>query len=167
MNVEQTRQVLEVLRVEYGNKVMIDENRIAIWHGILSHADFSEVQRAVIKLLAKGGQFPPSVGEVNQAVLEARRDTETDAGVVWDRVLAAAQRSAYYAAEEAAKLPPTALEAIGGIAGLKELALAQSDKIAIIRAQFRQRYEVLIKKSGEDATAEALLTLLPQIKQLN
>ena len=154
------RQILAVLRAEYGNKVLIDEPRIKLWMLVLGHATFDEIQRAVAVSLSKGGQFPPSVGELNQIVLEAREGVKSDWGTLWDRVLAAAQRSSYYSEEEGAKLPPEALRAIGGTTGLRELACSNPENIGVIRAQFRQRLEARKTVDQFEATNAHITALL-------
>ena len=160
-NVEHIKQILMILRAEYGSKVIIDDARIALWHLILGHTSPPEIERAVAKLLAKGGQFPPSVGEVNQTVLEARRGVQEDWGKLWDKVVLAAQRSTYYAAEEAAKLPRLALEAIGGIPGLKELAASSPEHMSVMRGQFRQRYEAVSNSDKAELLQDALGAMTP------
>ena len=40
------RQILAVLRAEYGNKVLIDEPRIKLWMLVLGHATFAEEEGA-------------------------------------------------------------------------------------------------------------------------
>jgi hypothetical protein len=141
MTDEQVRQIFKVLAAEFGNKVLFSRDRYKVWQMVLHHASYDEVQAAVIALLGENRQFPPTVGEVNQAVLTARAGFKEDWGKLWERVMIAAQRSTYYADEEAKKLPPAALAAVGGVVGLKELAACDPDKIAIVRAQFRQRLE--------------------------
>lgn len=163
MNEEQVRRIFAVLQAEYGNKVLVTEPRLRLWQMVLHDASYNEVSAAVMRLLSESRPFPPSVGDVNQAVLTARGDTQEDWGSLWDKVMAAGQRATYYAAEEAEKLPPVALAAIGGIAGLKELAQATPDNMAVIRAQFRQRLEAKVKVAANAKTSDAVQGILDKI----
>lgn len=164
MTEEQVRRIFKVLEAEYGNKVRYSIERYKVWQMVLHHAAYEEVQAAVVRLIGEARQFPPSVGEVNQAVLQARGGTQTDWGTLWDKVMVASQRSTYYAEEEAKKLPATALAAIGGIAGLKELAAAKVDDVATIRAQFRQRLEAKSTAAQTNANSHNVQTLINSVK---
>ena len=141
MTEEEVNQIFKVLAAEYGKKVAWNKERSAIWQYVLGHATFNEVKLAVVQLLAENRPFPPTIGEVNQTVLKLRKGVQIDWGSLWDEVMRAAQRSTYYATEEAAKLNPDACAAIGGPAGLRELAACSAEMIPTIRAQFRQRLE--------------------------
>lgn len=157
-------QVFKVLAAEYGNKVLVTPDRVRVWQYVLGHATLAEVQAAILTLMSNSGQFPPTVGDVNQAVLTARGGAQNDWGSLWDEVMRAATRSLYYAEEEAKKLNPAALAAIGGIPGLKELAASSPDDVSVIRAQFRQRLEAKSAVVKNNASAENVQALINSVK---
>lgn len=163
MNVEDTKQLMVILKAEYGNKVLCTEERARVWGVVLAHADYQEAELAVAQLLSEARQFPPSVGEINQQILKNRQGDPQDWSALWDQVLAAGQRSAYDSDQQAAKLPEAARKAIGGAAGLRELALSSPDNIAVIRAQFRQRLESGTNVAEKVETKRGLLKALPKI----
>jgi hypothetical protein len=160
---EEMRKIFAILNAEFGHKVLLSEERLRIWQVILGHASYDEVMMAVVRLLGVAKQFPPTVGEVNQAVLEARRGTKADWGSLWSLVEKAGRNSSYNAAEEAAKLPAEALAAIGGVSGLKELAGSSPEHLAVIRAQFRQRLEAATNVRETLDTEANLLKSLPTV----
>jgi len=163
MNVEQIKQLMLILRAEYGNKVVCTEERVNVWQVVLAHSSYNEAQLAVAKLLSEARAFPPSVGEINQEVIKGRKAEAVDWSELWNTVAKAGARSLYYAEEEAAKLSPEALKAIGGTDGLKEIAKSTPEHIAVIRAQFRQRLEVGTESQDNQATRKNLLRSLPKI----
>lgn len=163
MDVEQIKQLMLILRAEYGNKVVCTEDRASVWQVVLAHASYNEAQLAIAKLLSEARPFPPSIGEINQEVIRGRKTETADWSQLWDAVADAGSRSLYYAEEEAKKLPPSALKAIGGIAGLKEVANSTPDHIAVIRAQFRQRLEAATENQDNQVTRKNLLRSLPKI----
>lgn len=163
MDVEQIKQLMLILRAEYGNKVLLTEDRLKVWQVVLSHASYNEAQLAVAKLLSEARPFPPSVGEINQEVIKGRTKEMADWSELWNAVAKAGSRSLYYAEEEASKLPKAALKAIGGVEGLKEVAKSTPEHIAVIRAQFRQRLEAATESQDNQATRTNLLKALPNI----
>jgi len=163
MTETEIRRLLGVLRAEYGTKVSCSDERVTLWSIVLGHASYTETQVAIAELLSEPRAFPPSVGEINAAILANRRGGKDDWSSAWDAVLFAGKRSLYYAEEEAARLAPEALKAIGGVPGLKELAHATSDQLGVLRAQFRQRYETVEKRAESDDIKAALQTVLPSV----
>ena len=63
LDVEQIRQMMLILRAEYGGKVICTEDRVKLWGIILQHAEMHEVELAIAQLLSESRPFPPSVGE--------------------------------------------------------------------------------------------------------
>jgi hypothetical protein len=166
MNVEQIKQLMVILKAEYGSKVDITEDRIGVWQVILGHCSYNEAQLAIARLLSEARPFPPSVGEINQEVIRARTGDSIDWAQLWNDVYQAGTRSLYYAEEEAKKLPPKALQAIGGVPGLKEIAKGTPEHMGVIRAQFRQRLEAINESHEVKATREGLLKTLPNVNVL-
>jgi len=163
MDVDHIKQLIMILKAEYGNKVIATEERARVWSVVLSHATYAEGELAVAELLSEARQFPPSVGEINQQILRNRQGEKLDWSELWDRVMAAGQNSIYNAEEQAAKLPEAARRAIGGAVGLKEVGLASPSDLAVIRAQFRQRLESGSAASQDRETKNAILKALPNI----
>jgi hypothetical protein len=163
MNVEQTKQIMRLLWCEYGDKVICTENRAKVWYTILGHANYQEAELAVASLLSEARAFPPSVGEVNQLILEHRRPASQDWSTLWDLVLQAGKRSAYDSQNQIKALPEAAQRAIGGAAGLRELALSDNATLAILRAQFRQRLEAINQHVKVEETKQSLLEILPKV----
>lgn len=163
MNVEHIKQLMVILRAEYGNKVLCTEERVRVWGVVLSHATYQEAELAIAELLSEARQFPPSVGEINQQILKNRQGDPVDWSTLWDQVLTAGQRSAYDAEQQAERLPEAARRAIGGANGLRELAASSPDNIAVIRAQFRQRLEAGTGVATSKETKKGLLKALPNI----
>jgi hypothetical protein len=163
MDVEHIKQLIMILKAEYGNKVIATEERARVWGVVLAHATYGEAELAIAQLLSQARQFPPAVGEINQQIIKNRSGDPVDWSQLWDLVLAAGQRSTYNSDEEARKLPEAARRAIGGAAGLKELACGSSDNLAVIRAQFRQRLESGSGVATAVETKRGLLKALPNI----
>lgn len=163
MDVEDIKQIILVLKAEYGNKVIATEDRVRVWEMVLGHATPQEAQLAVAQLLSEARQFPPSVGEINQQILKNRNGPVQDWSQLWDLVLKAGQKGIYYAEEESKRLPEAARKAIGGVSGLREVALSPQENIAVIRAQFRQRLESATKVADAVQTTDSLMKALPKI----
>jgi hypothetical protein len=163
MNVEHIQQLMRILHAEYGSKVLMTHGRAKVWQTILGHADFNEAQYAVATLLSEGGQFPPSVGDINQRILQNRKEATKDWSSLWDLVLEAGKRSTYDSHNQIKRLPEAARRAIGGEAGLREVAHSDNATLPILRAQFRQRLEAINQYSTQEETKESLLAALPNL----
>jgi len=150
MNKSEIYKLMAMVTAEFGNRFVVTTDKVELWMGILGHANFAECSKAVAQILGSARQFPPTVGEINQQVLQQRAGTTgLDWGAEWQKALRAAANSSYNAQGEAAKLSPATLSAIGGIAGLKEIAALPAESLTAIRAQFRQRYEAQAIRSTE------------------
>jgi hypothetical protein len=163
MDVDHIKQLIMILKAEYGNKVIATEERARVWSVVLNHATYAEGELAIAELLSEARQFPPSVGEINQQILNNRQGEKVSWSDLWDQVMRAGQNSIYNAEEQASQLPEAARRAIGGAVGLKELGLASPSDLAVIRAQFRQRLESGSAASNDKETKRAILKALPNI----
>ena len=150
MNKTEIFKLMAMVTAEFGNRFTVTTDKVELWLGILGHATYQEAAKAIAQILGSARAFPPTVGEINQAILESRSGTVgLDWGVEWQKALRAAANSAYNAESEAAKLAPATLSAIGGIAGLKEVAALPADSLGVIRGQFRQRFEAEATRSTQ------------------
>ena len=143
-------KLMAIVTSEYGDRFATSKDKADLWLSILGHATFDEAAKAITQILGSAAQFPPTVGEINCKILEARTGaSQIDWATEWERALKAASNSSYNAVSEAGKLATITLNAVGGIAGLKELAALSSGEMMANRAQFRQRFEMLSTKKVE------------------
>jgi hypothetical protein len=143
-------KLMAIVTSEYGDRFATSKDKADLWLNILGHATFDEAAKAITQILGSAAQFPPTVGEINCKILEARTGaSQLDWATEWERVLKAASNSSYNAVSEAGKLATITLNAVGGIAGLKELGAIDQGGMMGIRAQFRQRFEMLSTKKVE------------------
>jgi hypothetical protein len=143
-------KLMAVVAAEYGDRFATSNEKADLWLNILGHATFEEAVKAITQVLGSPAKFPPTVGEINQKILEARTGTSSlDWATEWERVLKAASNSSYNAPAEAGKLASLTLSAVGGVQGLKEIAALGHGELMAIRAQFRQRFEMLSTKKVE------------------
>ena len=142
--------LMAIISSEYGDRFQSSSEKLELWGNILGHATYLEAQKAVISILGSKAQFPPTVGEINHKILEARTGAQAlDWASEWERVLKASANSSYGAVAEALKLEPQTLKAVGGLSGLKELGSLSFGEMSTFRAQFRQRFEMLATKGIE------------------
>ena len=143
-------KLMAIVASEYGDRFSTSPEKADLWLNILGHATFEEGAKAIAKILGSSAQFPPTVGEINCKILEYRTGASSlDWATEWERALKAASNSSYNALAEAGKLAALTLSAVGGVDGLKEIAqLGQGDLMGV-RAQFRQRFEMLSTRKVE------------------
>ena len=143
-------KLMAIVASEYGDRFATSKDKADLWLNILGHATFDEAAKAITQILGSAAQFPPTIGEINCKILEARTGaSQLDWATEWERVLKAASNSSYNAVSEAGKLATITLNAVGGIAGLKEIASIGYGDLMSVRAQFRQRFEMLSTKKVE------------------
>jgi len=144
-------KLFAIIASEFGDRFQTSPEKVELWGNILGHATYQEAQQAVFEILGSPQQFPPVAGQINERVLSLRSGAASlDWANEWSWVLLAASNANYNAQSEAQRLKPATLAAIGGVAGLKELALATPLSLTTHRAQFRARFDTTTKKAVEN-----------------
>lgn len=144
-------KLMAIVASEYGDRFATSPEKADLWLNILGHATFEEGAKAIAKILGSSAQFPPTVGEINCKILEYRTGASSlDWATEWEKVVKAASNSSYNAQAEAGKLAAISLKSVGGIQGLKEIAALDHSAMMAVRAQFRQRFEMLSTKKVEN-----------------
>lgn len=69
----EVNKIMSIIKAEYPRSFEITEERALLWAGILKHAKYKEALDAVIAILGQPRPWPPQVGEVNDAILNARK----------------------------------------------------------------------------------------------
>lgn len=148
--------VLSVLRAAYPGfyrNVSGDEAEAAVrlWCDMFSD-DSPELVGAAVKALiacdTKG--FPPHIGAVKEKMRQItapRQDTEAEA---WGKVLRAASRGLYHAAEDFAEFPPEIQRIVGSPNQLREWAMMDSDTVqSVVASNFQRSYRAKIRQKEE------------------
>lgn len=127
------------------------------WQMILGDLDLKVVGMAIARLLAQPRQFPPTVGDINEAARLNALEKPMDAGDAWAGVCAAI-RWGQWEPTLKERLPVAAVKAAEAF-GLERIRNRLVEQAGTDFAQFRGIYEAM--QSRERAT----LTLPPAIRE--
>jgi len=127
------------------------------WQMILGDLDLKVVGVAIARLLAQPRQFPPTVGDINEAARLNALEKPMDAGDAWSGVCAAVQYGRWEPALKE-RLPLAAVKAAEAF-GLDRIRTRLTENAGTDFAQFRGIYESM---QGRERAAA---TLPPAIRE--
>ena len=177
MNLEDTRQVLRVIRVAYPHSFskMTKEDKedfLAVWSDMFVDDDPMLVMTAVKSYIRSNpSQFAPSVGQITELMHKLSQPKSIDADTAWNMVYKALGNSAYNAKEQFAKLPPEVQAGVGSPDQLRTWALMDNSEVqTVIMSMFKKGYSGRIKEKKDfdllPDNAKNLISNLTQAKKL-
>lgn len=147
MNRQDTLGIMAVIQAAYpefykGMRQEKAESIVGLWAEMLKDYPAVEVALAVKAFIATDTKgFPPKVGQIIDSLRKNRNRDEMTEMEAWGYVERATRRSAYYAEEEFAKLPPILQRIVGSPQQLKEWALMDADEVkTIVASNFQRSY---------------------------
>lgn len=136
--------LLTIISVAYpGSRVRADETTIGVWHDALQDLAAAEATLAV-KALVNTLKFPPSIADVQEAVVNQRQLArgEKTPGEAWELVTRALSKYGYYHPSKAREeLGETIWGIIRQCGGWRNLC--ETEKPEVISAQFERRYKAM------------------------
>ena len=120
---------------------------IELWYTELNDIPF-EVLSAALRKWVNTERWPPSIAEIRALCAEIVQGKTPDWGAAWKEVTNAIGRHGYLEERKALEsLSPLTRQAVSRI-GWTDICTSQSREI--LRAQFRQVYEIVAKRDAED-----------------
>jgi hypothetical protein len=164
MNREQIIAILKILKTAYPKfyaEMSKEEmhNTIDLWTEMFAHESPSIVIAAV-KNLINSFKFPPTIADIKEEMHKLTNERKESPIEMWNIIMKAIQKSAYYSHEEYEKLPQIAQKFVGSPRQLREWALSEGFNEGVEKSLFLKQYEVLVKKEKEDKM------MLPEAREL-
>lgn len=165
MILEETKQLLEILKVSYPNnyKDMNKDqaiNTLKLYHDFFGQYPTPLVVQA-LKNYIKANKYPPTI-----AGLQEQIDLLTNHGnsneELWSMVLKAIKNSTYGSVEEYNKLPEECQRWLGGPSGLKDLGMIDTDTVnTVLHGQFLKTIgDIKASKKAQAGLSQELRDML-------
>lgn len=156
--------ILTILKTAYPNsyKNMTKEdaeNTINLWN-VMFQNDDGRVVAIAVKELINTLQFPPTIADIKNKMLELTTDRKTPSEL-WGELERALKDSIYHSKERFEELSPEVQKFVRDPAQLKEMAMMDSDVVhSVTKGQFLKQIEIIQKREDEDKK------MLPESKKL-
>ncbi len=120
---------------------------LLLWEKMLVDIPYQLAEMALIKVLTTA-KFFPTIAEIREAITEITTPDRPSPMEAWEQVRKAIREYGYYREEQAlVSLPPVTRDVVKSL-GWKEICLSENPEI--IRAQFRQAYEVVSNRQHKE-----------------
>ncbi len=144
-------------------EIFPNEQAMELWYRELMDIPF-ELLTAALRAWVATEKWPPTIAELRERSAELVQGKAPDWGTAWKEVVAAIGRYGMARPEEALdSMSPMTQAAVERI-GWRDICL--SETLDVIRAQFRQCYEIVSKREIEDRKMPAELKEAIQRLQL-
>ncbi len=133
-----------------------------LWFVAMQDLDYNALTTTLAKWVATQ-KWPPTIAELREMCSEVTEGKLPDWGEGWSEVSKAVRRYGFMRPEEALEsMSPTTREAVRRIGWME---ICNSENTDTLRAQFRQVYEIVSKRTVEDRKIpEALKETIQQIQ---
>lgn len=154
MTTQETSVIMEAIRLAYQRTTVITksdaEKTLALWSALWADTPYEEVNYAVkTYIMTDTSGFPPTIGQLNHIIAEAKMGNELTADMAWSKVRSAIGNGLYGAKEEYDKLPPLCQRVVGSAEQLYDWAMLDSRGLNVVRSTFLSRYREEMAKVEE------------------
>ena len=166
MNLQETQQLLTILKLSYPNSYKDMSKEQAIETVKLYFDFFGEHQTVLVvqalKNYIKSNKYPPSIAGLQEQIELLTNQGNTNEEL-WGKMVKAIRNSLYGSVEEFAKLPKECQRWLGSPSGLKDLGMIDVDTLnTVLHGQFLKT--IVDIKAGEKAQQGLTQELREMIK---
>ena len=156
MNKEDTKKILQVLRINYPNsfKQLSNEDTYAyldLWHEAFKDDDPRLVAHAVKSIIySTEREFAPNIGQVKSMMLKLTQPEELTEQEAWQLVMNASKNGIHGAKKEFEKLPPVIQSVLGSYTTIREYAVMDIQQLnTVVASNFMRSYKARSKSERE------------------
>ena len=150
MTRKDANRIIAVLQANYPDtyKDMSDDAyrmAVNVWAAAFHEEPVEVVRDAVMAFITNStSRFAPNVGMIKEQIRRLTRPKELTPAEAWALVQIALRNSAYHAAEEFAKLPPTVQKVIGSASNLRSYGMLDSESaLSVFASNFQKGYRTV------------------------
>lgn len=165
MTIEETKGVLEILKVAYPNSFtnVNEKEFVKLWYGGLKKYDLKIVLDILNSIIYhEEREFAPKIAMVINRI-ESLKEKELTELEAWSLVSKALEKSGYHAEEEFKKLPEQVRSVVGSPDTLREWCMLDSYQVStVIASNFQRSYRARAKwhKENKYISLETKQTLM-------
>ena len=151
MTTQETSVIMEAIRLAYQRTAVITqadaEKTLALWSAMFCDTPYEEVNNAVKSFIMTDKKgYPPTIGQINAIITEARMGDRPSADEAWAMVRKAIGNGLYGAKAEFDALPESVQRVVATPSNLYDWANLDQKGLNVVRSTFLNRYaEVLAK----------------------
>lgn len=150
MTVKETSKIMEVIRLTYQKTAVMTkadaEKTLALWSALFEETPYEEVSNAVKTfILTDTKGFPPTIGQINALITEAKTQSLPSAEEAWVLVRKAISNGIYGAREEFDALPEICKKLVASPTQLYDWAMLDNEGLNVAKSIFLRRYPEVIK----------------------
>lgn len=149
MTIDQFGQFASAIKTYFPKDNLLSTNEsMDLWFDMLNDLDY---QRAYIglKTYIATNKFPPAISDIRAYAMKVKELQELNEMEAWSLVKKAIRNGGYNSIEEYKKLPPLVQKAVGLPSQLREWALDENYKEAIVMSSFQKAYKIELQKKQE------------------
>lgn len=169
MSINETAEILSVLRISYPNAYnkLSDSDKealVSLWSKLFADIPYKDVSEAVCEYINnEDSNFPPSPGKLNKIIRSRSGNTVPSAQEALQPIRKAVQNSLYHSEEEFAKLSPTLKRLVGSPNQLKSWATCSENEFeTVITSRLAKSYNAITENefllASAPASVEALVS---------
>ena len=145
MTTKETSVIMEAIRLAYQRTAVMTqadaEKTLALWSAMFADTPYEQVNQAVKSFImtdTKG--FPPTIGQINALITEAKMSNLPSANEAWGLVRKAISNGLYGAKEEFDALPEICQKVVATPSNLYDWANLDHKGLNVVRSTFLARY---------------------------
>lgn len=119
-----------------------------LWFDMLNDLDYQQAYIG-LKTYVASNRFPPAISDIRAYAMKAKELQELNEMEAWSLVKKAIRNGGYNFIEEYEKLPPLVQKAVGLPSQLREWALDENYKEAVVMSNFQKVYRFELQKKQE------------------
>lgn len=151
MTTQETSVIMEAIRLAYQRTAVMTqadaEKTLALWSTLWKDTPYEEVNNAVKSFImtdTKG--FPPTIGQINALITEAKMSKLPSADEAWGLVRKAISNGLYGAKEEFDALPELCQRVVATPSNLYDWANLDNKGLNVVRSTFLARYKDVLSE---------------------
>lgn len=164
MTSKETSVIMEAIRLAYQKTAVMTEadakKTLALWSAMFAETPYELVNNAVKSFImtdTKG--FPPTIGQINALITEAKMSGYPSADEAWAMVREAIGNGLYGSYEEFNSLPDICKKVVASPQNLYDWANLDYEGLNVVRSTFLKRYKEVINQT------EYLVSLPPTVAE--
>ena len=149
MTIDEFGQFASAIKTYFPKDNLLSTNEsMDLWFDMLNDLDYQQAYIG-LKTYVASNRFPPAISDIRAYAMKAKELQELNEMEAWSLVKKAIRNGGYNSIEEYKKLPPLVQKAVGLPSQLREWALDENYKEAVVMSNFQKAYRFELQKKQE------------------